>query len=158
MNIIVTHTHPGSYWFPIWKKYYEGQFDEQLIIKRTDKDIYEDHDKTATFNATLPILLKTYDWVMIADIDEIIVPDPDKYENLRDYMEKQTASSVRCKGYDVIEMSDDKPLDLSKKITGQRTHCRPRSKREFAWHRPCRSRPPLEHCRLLALDHSPDDR
>ena len=59
---------------------------------------------------------------MTVDLDEIIVPDPEKYKDLGDYMDKMTGDGVRCVGYNVIEMPGALPLDTTRKITDQREY------------------------------------
>lgn len=66
-------------------------------------------------------LLKTYDVVIYAEADQIFVPDPDKYTNLIDYLEKNTQDYIKVSGYNVQHMLQLEPkFDPSKPILGQR--------------------------------------
>lgn len=123
MRIILNYSLPNIYFLPLWKKYYLPFFDESIVTVKEDKSINDaDWDKwiTKDFNNSLPGILKTYDLVMITDADEIIVPNPEKYKDLGDYFDRFTGAAVACDGYHIMEMENDPPFDLNKRITDQR--------------------------------------
>jgi hypothetical protein len=77
-------------------------------------------------------LLKEYMWVLFAHCDEFVVPDPEKYRNLNDYIKQCKKDYVFCNGYDVLHMyeeADKVPnepeLDLNKPILPQRKYWLP---------------------------------
>ena len=91
-------------------------------------------------------LLEKYDWVVFAHADEFIVPDPAKYKDLSDYIDKCTKDYVFCSGYNVLQMWEEKDgepnepmLDLSKPILPQRKYWW----YEFGYNKPLISRVPL---------------
>jgi hypothetical protein len=67
-----------------------------------------------------------YDCVIFCDVDEFIVPDPDRYSGLRDFVGRQLASgaapdAVGVLGLNVVHaVETEAPLDLSLPILGQR--------------------------------------
>jgi hypothetical protein len=67
-------------------------------------------------------LLRRCDGVIFADADEFIVPDPDRYDGLRDFAAANAgrgAVGVTC--LNVIQhMAAEKPLDLALPVLGQR--------------------------------------
>jgi hypothetical protein len=66
--------------------------------------------------------------VILTDCDEIIIPDPDKYENLEDFILRAIEKSYRCKGYSLIQMKDKEPgIDLGRPILSQRNYWYPNS-------------------------------
>jgi len=79
-------------------------------------------------------LLKTYDWVLFTSPDEVVVADPNKYQNLKEFIHaldaedgirprRKRVEHVYCKGYEVRHVhKDEPPLDPNKKILEQRRY------------------------------------
>jgi hypothetical protein len=66
-------------------------------------------------------LLQSYEVVLVCDVDEIIAPNPRKYDGLGDYIDRMSADYVNCRGVEVIHMKDTEPrIDLSRNILDQR--------------------------------------
>jgi len=66
-------------------------------------------------------LLMFYDYVLCIDADEILVPDPRKYKNIKDYVEKNQKKILYSTGYEIIGKKKDKPIDFEKPILQQRS-------------------------------------
>ena len=90
-------------------------------------------------------LLKSYQWVLFSHVDEIVVPDPDIYKDLNDYIKKCKKDYVFCTGMNLLHMWDEKgepnesALDISKPILKQRKYWW----YEFGYNKPLLSRVPL---------------
>jgi hypothetical protein len=70
-------------------------------------------------------LLNFYDTVVITDCDELIVPDPEKFACLKDYIEATDFEHVNCVGLDILHILDrEPPLDLKRPILAQRSFAR----------------------------------
>lgn len=116
MRIIVTFTHNHSTYTDFWDKYYRPFFDEVRYID-SDQALRGDWGATYhTMNAIQPELFSNYDMVVFADVDEILVADPDKYKDLGEYLDQ--AKTTRATGYNIID--NGTKLDLSKPILQQR--------------------------------------
>lgn len=129
---------------PIWLKYYtryiDGNdiyvFDHQSIDGSVQKCL-----KNFTFNViqldypfsfdhiwfkfvaetVQKILFDHYEYVIFTDVDEIILPDLNKYSGLDDYIQKLDKNYVRCIGYELIHLPHkEKPFNPSKSVLSQR--------------------------------------
>jgi hypothetical protein len=66
-------------------------------------------------------LLDHYEYVIFTDVDEIILPDINKYIGLDDYIKKLDKNYARCIGYELIHLPDkEKPFNPSKSVLSQR--------------------------------------
>lgn len=118
--IAVTFEHNHSTYSKLWEEYY-GEFMDTKIIPTGDilKDDW--NATTKILNEVQEGLFENYSLILFADVDEFIIPDPNEYKDLGDYLNQVEASVVRATGYNVMEMPEDKPLDFTKPIIGQRT-------------------------------------
>lgn len=107
---------------PVWERYYpqyfdtvdrvqyKGEFDPEIAIGMVKNKFLE--------------LLQSHDVVMFSDIDEIVIPNPHKYNGLRDYIENMLEEGkefAQAFGFDVIH-NGEPPLDLGRPILPQRNH------------------------------------
>lgn len=124
MRAILTAKQNISYWHPVWEKQYLPHFDKVEVIEidmtgvAPDMTLWE--SVTDEYNRRLAKLLQKYELVCVVDIDEILVPDPDKYKDLGDYLDRFKGDYIRATGFDIIEMHDDLPFDLNRSVTDQR--------------------------------------
>ena len=120
-RIAVTFEHDHSDLSKIWKDYYSKYLDTK-IVKIGDMLRHDWSATTNLLNSLQPELFKDYDLILFADVDEIIVPNLDKYKNLGDYLDRVTQDVIRCVGYNVIQMEGEPPIDLTKPILDQRDY------------------------------------
>ncbi len=121
-----------------WLKYY-SQFFEDIFVVDTEPDVpdkiieealkkykftvlKEYPNPTWRFNIynkdireCQRLLLESYQWVLFAEIDEIIVPDPAKYKDLSDYIKKCKKDFVHCTGQAILQMYQEKKIDGNKR-------------------------------------------
>ena len=117
-RIAVTFEHDFSDYAKLWRDYY-SQFMDIKIIKIGDMLRNDWGATTKLLNSTQEELFKKYDLILYADVDEILIPDPEHYRDLGEYL--TTVKGVaRCTGYNVVELEGDKPLELDKPILTQR--------------------------------------
>jgi len=65
-------------------------------------------------------LLSTYEWVLFAEVDEIIAPK-NPYVDLKSYMDCQQKNICVVDGYEIVQKLDEEcPIDFSKPILSQR--------------------------------------
>jgi hypothetical protein len=130
-----------SVFFPIWLRYYSQFFDagDIYVLDHETTDGSTDGSGfnreivryrfvedatwlTDTVKARQRELLESYEIVLFCDADEIIAPNPLKYDGLGDYIDRMTAEYVNCRGVEVIHMRDtEPPIDLSRPILEQRS-------------------------------------
>lgn len=118
---ILTSFYPSSFFIPLWKRYYAPFFNHIRMLELTPGD-FNYQRITDAMNNELPGLLANHDLVMIADIDEIIVPDPEKWRNLGEYLDRVQGQVISCVGYNVIQMPWEPVFDLDIHITAQRSY------------------------------------
>ena len=119
-KILVSFTHDKSTYHEVWNKYYSQFFDDIRIHNIGDRLRADWGANAGIMNQLQPDLFKECDLLMYVDMDEIVIPDPRKYENLGTYISTVTEPVIRCKGFNVIQMPEDDQLDLSKPILKQR--------------------------------------
>ena len=125
----------------LWVSYYRRYFDRLHVVCNGTKDEYTSYLDTQPFtyervdgfagnsDATVKIvretqrkLLETYNWVLYSDCDEYVIADPEKYEDLKDFMNKCPLDKTHCEGYEVLQDEDEKPIDYSKAYLAQRKY------------------------------------
>jgi hypothetical protein len=66
-------------------------------------------------------LLEKYDVVIFAETDEFFIPNLEKYENLKDFLEKNNDDFITPQGYNVwFDPDSESPLDPTKSLLSQR--------------------------------------
>jgi len=107
-----------------WTEYYTPFFDEVLVIKGRNVQNIIWSKWVNRFNEIQAGLLASNDLVMMCDVDEFVVPNPDKYKDLGDYLD-QVENNVRATGYNIMEVPGDYSLDLTKPVLEQRDYWSP---------------------------------
>jgi hypothetical protein len=134
----VTIVHNEEFFLPIWLRYYATFF--------ATEDIYVlDHDGTDgsaerggfvripvthptvdhqwmrdTIQSLQHELLERYDAVVVTDVDELVVPDP-QIGTLGDYIENFADDFVNCRGVEIVHSRDEEPsYDPTRLILDQR--------------------------------------
>lgn len=121
MRAIIGARTKDSFWHPLWDSHYRLYFDHVEIVPLGTVYSVTFAHMTELINRAIEKLIGKYDLIMCADMDEMLVPDPDKYRDLGDYLDRCKGDVIRCVGYNVIEMPGQDAIDLHKKITDQRT-------------------------------------
>jgi len=141
---IFTMVRDEKVFLPIWLKYYSKYFngkDIYIIDHETKDNSIEECKKHYKFNlkkVNNPFLfprkfrqetirnmqeelLKSYQYVLFTDIDEIIIPNLEKFKDLKDYLTKFKKDCVRCNGFELIHIKNKElEIDLNKSILSQR--------------------------------------
>jgi hypothetical protein len=141
---VVTFVYNESVNLPIWRKYYASLFGERnLFIIDHDssdgstadlgqinklwiaKDELNDHMRCVFMASFAKALLQYFKTVIYTDCDEIIVPDPARYADLPDYLDRNNFEYVAPVGLNVQHiLSKEEPLDLARPILQQRRFVR----------------------------------
>jgi hypothetical protein len=93
--------------------------------------------RMALLNGVAEGLLAVYDYVVFADVDEFLVPDPARYGSLTELLEDRGRPDVvGVTALDLVHTSGEAPLDLDRGILEQRPYakfapvmCKPSVKR-----------------------------
>lgn len=140
----ITFVYNESFNLPIWIRYFGGQFGEKNLfvvdLGTTDgstdglgevnkialpRDEFDEYAKTNFINYLQKGLLNYYDTVIYTDADELVVPDPARYADLRTYLNERQFDYASCVGLNVIHiLTQEEPLDLAKPILSQRRFAR----------------------------------
>ena len=143
-RVIFTMVRDEKILLPVWEKYYRQFFKNVHIInhnlKHQGKTEYLKY-RVKTISEYQKKLLQKFDWVVFVDVDEFLVPDPDKYSGLDDFINKAWGSYIYCTGREVLQEKDEKAIDWSKPILTQRTYWWP----HIACYKPAISQVELEY-------------
>ena len=137
-----TLVHNERYFLPLWLRYYSQVADVLHVFDHASTDgsvesaakdyeferfeidkqlLWKYHFNNRVVRVHFAELVRRYDVVIFSDADEFIIPDPDVYENLRDYVEQMTAEIVYCEGWEVAQDREiEQPLDFSRPVLAQR--------------------------------------
>jgi hypothetical protein len=138
----ITYVFNEAVNLPIWRKYYGALFgDENLyVVDRMSTDgstdnlgavnvikvprrKFDEVEKTNFMSCFHASLTSFYDGVVVTDCDEIIVPDPEKYTDLNDYILRMPFDYANAIGIDVTHiLNEELPLDLAYPILKQRSY------------------------------------
>ncbi len=145
LTAAVTMVYNEDMFLPLWRRYYGSQFGEtccyvidhgsddgstsslgNVNVVRIPRSPMHDKKRANFVSNFCSGLLEWYDSVVYSDVDEFLIPDPDKYSSLSDFTLKlQTGTTVTAIGLNVTHLPDsDPPLDLTKSILGQRQWAR----------------------------------
>jgi hypothetical protein len=136
----VTFVYNEAFNLPVWIRYFGGQFGTQnlFVVDRGSDDgstdglgdvnkitlphgEFDDQAKTTFINRLQQGLLEYYDTVIYTDADELIVPDPALFTDLRTYLEQKQFDYVSCVGLNVVHiLTQEAPLDQTKPLLQQR--------------------------------------
>lgn len=141
---VVTLSHNEAVFLPIWMKYYSTLFEGEDIyvldhdstdgsverlkekykfnhIKVSDPTYQNNTFMTGAYKKYQKKLFKKYELVLCSDTDELVITDPLKYLDLKDYIEKFTLPFVACESRSLIQSPDEYAIDLSKPLLKQRS-------------------------------------
>ncbi len=65
-------------------------------------------------------LLRSYDTVLFAEVDEFVVADPARYAGLDAYIDALDAPAARCTGFNVVHQEDEPALRFDEPLLAQR--------------------------------------
>ncbi len=129
---------------PLWIRYYGAAFGTENLYVVDDNSVDGSTDdlpcdvlhippiRDGKFNSTRMAmvgnlgrsLLELYDVVMFCDTDEFIVPDPERWSGLKEYVETRSGEGINAVGslgFNVVHhVGVEPPLDLTQPLLGQR--------------------------------------
>lgn len=141
---VITFAYNERVNLPIWMRYYGAAFGERnlyivdhgsddgsldniglanrIVLPRTTLDEQNRVDFVSQFHSSL---LSFYDTVIYSDCDELIVPDPAHYSNLKSYVEGSDFDCVHCVGLNLLHVLDQEgPIQFGQPLLSQRKYAR----------------------------------
>lgn len=137
---VVTMVHNETVFFPIWLRYYSRFFGAEDIyvldndttdgstsgdgfVRRPVSHDRVDHTWMAeTVQELQHELLESYDAVLVTDVDEIVIPRPERGD-LGLYIDELNEDFVNTIGYELVHLRDrEPPIDLGRPILDQRRY------------------------------------
>lgn len=120
-----------------WVRYYSRYFDKLIVFYGLNVDTTE----FASLDIeTIPLgddtyssashekvwqkqkeLFSEYEWVLYTDPDERVVPEPNLYKDLRDFMDRSRELQTFCEGWEVIRQENEQDFNWLEDVTSQRT-------------------------------------
>lgn len=158
----ITMVHNESAFLPIWLRYYASQlgYDNLYLVDHRSNDNsitnaramgavnissfpreeFDDGERAVFISTFHEQLLRKYDAVLFADVDEIIIPDPVTGLTLKQYIEKNVDTYINVIGLNVIHNAYSEPrLDFDKPLFEQRSFV----KLDPSYNKPLISRVPM---------------
>ena len=135
-----------SFFLPRWLDYYGRHFDASDLyvldhnstdgsttglegrcqVIRIHRNVSFDHYwLKRTVEHFQAFLLKSYVTVLFAEADEFILPHPERYRGLADYIRQMPGPLARCTGFEVVHDPSEPALRPEALLLQQRTHWRP---------------------------------
>jgi Glycosyl transferase family 2 len=75
-----------------------------------------------TVEAFQAFLLRSYETVLFAEVDEFLIADPRFYSGLADYIHRLEAPAAQCVGFNVVHQPDEPALRFDAPILAQRRY------------------------------------
>jgi hypothetical protein len=133
-----------SVMLPVWLRYYLQHFKDVYVLNDNSREDSFDSSRDYNFHRIDLVkehgikhewhdiewlrkavkrhqrkLLRQYKWVLFTEVDEFVVPDPEVYTGLQDYISQIKKDHVYCRGYNVIQVNEP-PIDWDKPLMRQR--------------------------------------
>jgi hypothetical protein len=159
---VITDTIAADQYFQVWHSYYAKFFGADNLYVVTYKglsplfagirlgglwelpDEYNDGLRSRVISALVTALLGSHDYVVRADVDELVVPDPRTAPDLRTYIEaldRNKRPYVTARGFEVVEVTEDPPLEISRPLLVRQRRF---SYRNSALNKTCLTAVPIE--------------
>jgi hypothetical protein len=137
----VTMAYDEPDFLPIWARHYAAQvgpsncyvidhgsedgsttvdYVRDINIVRVPRSAYDDYRCARFLSGFCSSLLEWYDFVVHADVDEIVVADPAQHASLTAYCESCRYDVVTAIGFNILHTGDDLPIDPTVKVLEQR--------------------------------------
>ena len=137
----VVHNEPVM--LPLWLDYYGRHFDadDLYVLDHDSTDgstadldgrchvvpvhreaAFDHHWLKLTVEQFQAFLLRSYDAVLFAEVDELVLADPRRYAGLDAYIAEMTRPAARCSGFNVVHQPDEPPLRFDAPLLMQRRY------------------------------------
>ena len=128
---------------PVWLDYYSRHFDaDDLYVLDHDSTDESTSDlasrcqvvpvhRTASFDhrwlrttveSFQRFLLQSYETVLFAEVDELVIADPRQYAGLGAYIDALERPAARCSGFNIVQQPDEPALRFDQPLLAQRRY------------------------------------
>jgi hypothetical protein len=128
---------------PVWLAYYGRYFDadDLYVLDHDSSDgstvglearcrvvpvhrqaCYDHHWLKSTVEGFQAFLLRSYEAVLYAEVDELVVADPLRHAGLDAYIDRLARPAARCAGFNVVHHPDEPPLQFDAPLLAQRRY------------------------------------
>lgn len=142
-TLAYTRIYDSTEMLETWLKYYSRYFDDLCVFGHRAKPglvnellnkykfTYEETQFELHSLESLEFLkskqvefLENHDWVLYTDMDELVVADPRKYKDLKDFMRRSKQKQTYCEGYELyrIEELGERPIERWRPYLRQRKY------------------------------------
>lgn len=139
LGCVVTYANTPNAWFPYFYKYYTNIFGENsiFVISPNTRDFvdynlaglislsdfaYSDGARAQLMSGIGSGLNAYFENVIICDVDEILLPNPQRFKNFAEMLNSLPANEVTYGiGIDILQSPDEDTFDFNKKILDQRS-------------------------------------
>lgn len=135
----LTMSYNEPVWAKVWARHYARQVGAEhcflmdhgsddgsadglgVHVERLARSALDEDERAARVSARAARLLESYEAVLHADVDELVVPDPRRYRDLRAFAAATPEEVVTAVGLDVQHLAgEEEPLDPARPIGSQR--------------------------------------
>lgn len=141
---IVTMVYNEADILPLWRKYYVNQFSanccyvvdhgstdgstrglDDINVIQIPRSPMDDKKRARFLSSFCSALLEWYDTVIYTDVDEFLVPDPERYESLAAFCAENKRPVISAVGLNILHVPDiEGALDFNRNILHQRRFVR----------------------------------
>ncbi len=136
-----TIVHDEPVMLPLWLRHYARHFDpaDLFVLAHDDpgamalareagahavpvhrEAAFDHYWLRRTVQDFQAFLLRSYDAVLFAEADELVVANPLRYDGLSAYIDALDRPAARCAGFNVVQQPDEPPLALDVPVLAQR--------------------------------------
>lgn len=141
----ITNVYNEAHNLPLWISHYRRQIGDGTLLVvdhgsddgstdrlsgdvsviRLKRSLFDDNRRAMVIGDLARSMLREFDAVIYTDADELLIADPDKYDNLHDMIEQDERVSFTAIGLNVIHMVDrEGPFEAGRTWLDQRRHVR----------------------------------
>jgi hypothetical protein len=139
---VFTIVHDEELMLPVWLRYYRRYFEPEdvYVLDHASSDgsttdlhdscrvlavqrdaAFDHHWLRSTVESFQQFLLQSYDTVLFAEVDELVVADPRKYAGLDAYIDQLAPRpAARCVGFNVVQQPNEPALRFDAPVLEQR--------------------------------------
>jgi hypothetical protein len=170
---VITYANDSSAWFPYFYNYYSSIVGDSAIYVVTPKATafdtyklggiiscsdmkYDDQTRSELISGLATGLQAYYQWTLVCDVDEIVIPHPKSNATFFELLEKETNDAIISRGFNIVQMPDEADFSFDKPILTQRRFAIPST----ALSKPHFAKKPIQYCQgyhycNYKLDFSP---
>lgn len=134
---VISYANDAAAWFPYFFQYYSTLVGADGIYVVTPKPesfsayalggvitcsnmLYDDIARSKLISGLATGLQAYYEWTLVCDVDEIIVPNPARNVDFFQLLEQQAENVVVSRGIDVFQMEDEAEFRFDLPVLAQR--------------------------------------